>query len=128
MQYIRKDKSVVEFTTVLEAADKSEITIFNHFRNQEEYQIITLADTSISHEKVVVYKTLDSDEILVKKANNFFKKIDKNKYPNVEQEYIVEPVLPIVRSYITLGERKYITLDMSPEKVKKYSLNNVVNK
>ena len=68
---------------------------YRHFKNKL-YQVIAIAYDSESNNdenlrKMVVYKALYGDnKIWVRDYNMFISKVDKDKYPLVEQEYRFE--------------------------------------
>lgn len=87
MKYIREDGKELNITTILE--DKENPTIFKHFKGHI-VKIITIAKHSETEENMVVY-THDNDEnVWARPINMFFSKVDKEKYPDVEQEYRFE--------------------------------------
>lgn len=88
MKYIKNEREV-EFTTILE--DKDKATTFRHFKGSL-HQIITIAKNSENLEDMVVYTHEDNNEIWARPANMFFSKVDKEKYPDIEQEYRFEKI------------------------------------
>ena len=52
MEYIRKDNSKIEFTTILE--DEKNASLFRHFKGKE-YKIITVAKDSENLKEIVIY-------------------------------------------------------------------------
>ena len=62
------------------------------------YEIIGVGIHSETGEKLVVYKSLYASadnpigQIYCRPYDMFFSKVDKEKYPNVKQEYRFEPV------------------------------------
>ena len=89
MEYIRKDNSKVEFTTILE--DKQNASIFRHFKGKE-YKIITIAKDSDNLKEIVVYQAqYDNKQCWTRKIEEFFSKTDKTKYPDA-QEYRFEKI------------------------------------
>lgn len=61
--------------------------IYKHFKG-DYYLVEDVAYDSESKEKMVVYRRLYGDGSLwVRPLDMFLSKVDKNKYPNVEQEY-----------------------------------------
>ena len=64
--------------------------IYKHFKG--DYFIVEeVATHSETREKYVVYRALYGDNNLyIRPYEMFMSKVDKNKYPNVEQEYRFE--------------------------------------
>jgi hypothetical protein len=88
MKYIRKDKSVIEFITILE--DEKNASVFKHFKDKN-YKIVTIAIDSENELEVVVYKALYGDyKCYIRNADMFFSEVEKEKYPNVKQKYRFE--------------------------------------
>ena len=87
MKYIRNEREV-EFVTLLE--DKENSTTFRHFKNKE-YKIVTVAQHSETGEKLVIYQAqYDNFDFYARPYDMFFSKVDKEKYPDVTQEYRME--------------------------------------
>lgn len=64
--------------------------IYKHFKG-DYYLVEELALDCENLETMVIYRKLYGDGGLwVRKASEFVEKVDKNKYPNVEQEYKFE--------------------------------------
>ena len=70
---------------------------YRHFKNKE-YEVIAIAYDSESNNdevlrKMVVYKALyDDGKIWVRDYEMFASKVDREKYPDVEQEYRFEEI------------------------------------
>lgn len=61
--------------------------IYKHFKGNY-YLIEDIAIDSENGEKLVIYRSLYGDSTLYARPYNMFtSKVDKEKYPNVEQEY-----------------------------------------
>lgn len=61
--------------------------IYKHFKGHI-YKVLYVAKDSETLDDVVVYQdTTDLNKIWVRKKDMFLSKVDRNKYPNVEQEY-----------------------------------------
>ena len=63
--------------------------IYKHFKGFK-ILVIAIAKHSETLEKMIVYKHLDTDEIWVRPYDMFISKVDKNKYPDIKQEYRFE--------------------------------------
>ena len=64
--------------------------IYKHFKG-DYYIVEEVATHSETTEKYVVYRALYGDNNLyIRPYEMFMSKVDKNKYPNVEQEYRFE--------------------------------------
>ncbi len=63
--------------------------IYRHFKNIK-VEVIAIAKHSETLEKMVVYRHLDTQEYWVRPYDEFVSKVDKNKYPDVLQEYRFE--------------------------------------
>lgn len=62
---------------------------YKHFKNIE-VEVIAIAKHSETLEKMVVYRHLDTQEYWVRPYDEFVSKVDKNKYPDTNQEYRFE--------------------------------------
>ena len=90
MEYQRKDGTKIEFTTLLENEEKA--SIFKHFKKRQNnlYKILTIAldNDRDSDVKFVVYqKQDDTKNCFIRESEDFFAKINKAEYPDIEQEY-----------------------------------------
>lgn len=64
--------------------------VYKHFKG-DYYIVEDVATHSETKEKYVVYRGLYGDNNLyIRPYEMFMSKVDKNKYPNVEQEYRFE--------------------------------------
>lgn len=65
--------------------------VYRHFKGNI-IKVISLATNTENLEPMVVYKHINDDNKWVRPKNMFLSKVDKNKYPNTEQEYRFELV------------------------------------
>jgi hypothetical protein len=65
--------------------------VFKHFKGME-VEILELAKDSETLDEMVVYKHLGTDEVWVRPLTMFLSKVDKNKYPDIKQEYRFEKI------------------------------------
>lgn len=65
--------------------------IYKHFKGHI-YKVINFATDSETLEKVVIYQNLETDEIWVRNYDMFNSLVDKEKYPNSEQNYRFEEI------------------------------------
>ena len=66
--------------------------IYKHFKGNY-YLIEDIAVGSEDLEEYVVYRALYGDnKLYIRPINMFLSKVDKNKYPDVEQEYRFEKI------------------------------------
>lgn len=61
--------------------------IYKHFKG-DYYLVEDVATHSETREKYVVYRSLyGENELYIRPMDMFLSKVDREKYPNVEQEY-----------------------------------------
>ena len=66
--------------------------IYRHFMGNI-YQIVTIAEHTETEEKLVVYQAMYGDfKIYARPLSMFLEKVDKQKYPDVTQEYRFERI------------------------------------
>lgn len=65
--------------------------IYRHFKGHI-YKVIIIALDSETLKKVIVYQNVDNDEVWVRDYDMFNSLVDRDKYPDVEQEYRFEEV------------------------------------
>lgn len=64
--------------------------IYKHFKG-DCYLVEDIAIDSETGEKIVIYRALyGSTDLYARPYNMFLEKVDKEKYPNIEQEYRFE--------------------------------------
>ena len=66
-------------------------TKYRHFKGHV-VEVVLLAKDTESLEDLVVYKHLDKNEYWVRPLDMFLSKVDKEKYPDIKQEYRFEEV------------------------------------
>lgn len=52
-----------------------------------EYEVICEANHTETGKPLVIYKSIHSGEIYARDKESFYSKVDKNKYPDIQQEY-----------------------------------------
>ena len=61
--------------------------IYRHFKG-DYYLVEDIATHSETREKYVIYRSLyGENELYIRPMDMFLSKVDREKYPNVEQEY-----------------------------------------
>jgi len=64
--------------------------IYRHFKG-DYYIVMDVAVNTETEERMVIYRALYGDtKLYARPYDMFFSKVDKNKYPKVEQEYRFE--------------------------------------
>ena len=66
--------------------------VFKHFKGMN-VEILEIAKDSETLEDVVVYRHLGTNELWVRPLKMFLSKVDKNKYPDIKQEYRFEKII-----------------------------------
>ena len=66
--------------------------LYRHFKGTV-YEVIGVATHSETQEQLVIYRPVsDRNKLWGRPLEMFTSKVDKNKYPNVKQEYRFEPI------------------------------------
>lgn len=60
--------------------------LYRHFKGNY-YYILEIARHSETEEEMVVYKGIYNDQVWVRPLNMFMEKVDKEKYPDIKDEY-----------------------------------------
>jgi len=68
--------------------------LYRHFKGGI-YRVISIAKDSETEKEVVVYRNNTTNETWVRPLDMFLDKVDKEKYPDVTQEYRFEQIYPI---------------------------------
>lgn len=82
---------------------------YRHFKGKR-YEIVTLAEHSESAEMLVIYQAMYGDyKIYARPLSMFLEKVDKEKYPNVNQEYrfelettMKEKIVPVIEEKMNI--------------------------
>lgn len=65
---------------------------YRHFKGKE-YEVIAIGKNSETLEEMVVYKALyGNNDIWIRPLSMFTTKLDKEKYPDINQEYRFEEI------------------------------------
>ncbi len=87
MEY-KSNERTIEYKTMME--NSANPTIFKHFKGKE-YKILALANHSETWEELVIYQEVGNpSHCCARPIDMFFSKVDKDKYPEVLQEYRFE--------------------------------------
>ena len=65
--------------------------IYRHFKGGE-YMVIGVATHTDTNEKLVIYMDLESDKTWARPYEEFLSKVDREKYPDAQQDYRFELV------------------------------------
>lgn len=66
-------------------------SIYRHFKGHI-YEVIAIGKDSEDLSLKVVYRNIDTKEVWIRDKKEFLSKVDKDKYPNINQEYRFELV------------------------------------
>jgi len=92
--------------------------IYRHFKGNL-YEVIAIARDSETLEEKVVYKEVDGDAVYVRSLPMFVSLVDKEKYPDVTQEFRFEFVQSLVVSQ-TKKEPESKTIDKGYHMIMEY--------
>lgn len=63
--------------------------VYHHFKGND-YKVLNIATHSETNESMIVYQSLYDDKIWVRPYDMFNSLVDKDKYPDIKQEYRFE--------------------------------------
>lgn len=58
------------------------------------YKVVGMVTDTTHEQDVVVYQSLENGKLYTRELNEFLSYVDKNKYPDIEQIYRFERVIP----------------------------------
>ena len=94
--------------------------IYRHFKGNT-YQIVAIAKHSETEEQMVVYQPLYTDGgVWVRPLDMFMSKVDKGKYPDVEEEYRFTFV-PEEALQVDAGIMEFLDADSYAERLKVFT-------
>ena len=82
--------------------------LYRHFKGNL-YEVIVIARDSETLEEMVVYKEMDGEAVYVRPLRMFVSKVDREKYPDVLQEYRFEHIQRIETEEIIESEEKRVS-------------------
>lgn len=93
--------------------------IYKHFKGNL-YEIVAVAKHSETMEEMVVYQEAEGEAVYVRPLEMFMSKVDKEKYPDVIQEYRFE--LQVTENFEKTREKEmiweFLDLSATTEKIK----------
>ncbi len=89
---------------------------YRHFKGNL-YEIVIIARDSETLEEKVVYKEVDGDAAYVRPLSMFMSPVEKEKYPEAEQEYRFELVTGCVQTSDSNLIISFLQLDTADEKM-----------
>jgi hypothetical protein len=94
MKYILKNGRTVEIITM---AEDNNNCIYHHFKGND-YRVLYLAKHTETLDTYIVYQSIkEPNEIWIRAIDIFFEKVDKVKYPNINQEYRFEQLIKVIK-------------------------------
>ena len=82
--------------------------LYRHFKGNL-YEVIVIARDSETLEEMVVYKEMDGEAVYVRPLRMFVSKVDREKYPDVLQEYRFEHIQRIETEEIIESEEEEVS-------------------
>ncbi len=90
MKVTRENNQELEFTTIFE--DSENASIFRHFKGNI-YKIVTIAKDCEDLKEMVVYQgQYEDNPCWIREKEDFFGLLNKDKYPDADQEYRFEKI------------------------------------
>lgn len=87
--------------------------IYRHFKGNV-YEILAIAKHTETMEEMVVYHEVDGDAVYARPLDMFVSKVDKDKYPDISQEYRFE----LQNHHAKASVMEFLELSMAHEKIK----------
>ena len=81
---------------IIRGKDVSEFPYFRHFKKNQWYKVLGIAEHTETGEAMVVYQAMyGSCKVYVRPFAMFVSKVDREKYPDAMQEYRLEHILDL---------------------------------